>query len=93
MDPKYTIITAHHAGAHLLRIDFADGAEYVYDFGPWFADPKRTPYEKRYIPIGWFTRVKVHAGYLEWGDLLIGMAAEDIREGHITGIVSLKSSR
>ena len=90
MNPRYQMTKVQHVRSHVLRIGFEDGAVFEYDFGPWFMSERRTPYERRYRAVDWFKRYKMHPAYLEWGDMLIGMYAKDIREGHITGIETKK---
>jgi len=86
MNPKYLITKATHIGGHLLRIEYGDGAILDHDFGIWLDAAKRNPYEKRYRAPEWFAKVQANPGYLNWGDYVITMSAEDIREGNITGV-------
>lgn len=86
MNTRWQMNSVKHLQGHVLRVAYADGITIDYDFAPWLESTRRTPFEKRYRAVEWFKRFKAHPGFLEWGDLLIGMDAEDLREGHITGV-------
>lgn len=91
MSKRYQIVKAEHLQGLMLRRTYADGAVMVLDFHRWMHSPRRTPYEKRYRDPRWFSRVKLHRGIaLHWGDVLIGMDAEDLRKGSITGVALVR---
>lgn len=91
MSKRYQIVKAEHLHGLMLRLTYADGAVLVLDFSSWLHSPRRTPNEKRYRNPRWFARVKLHHGIaLHWGDVLIGMDAEDLRKGNINGVAVVR---
>lgn len=90
MERRYHITNVEHMGGHVLALTYADGLCKVLDFGPWLHSPRRTRYEKRYRAVQWFARVKNDGIALLWGNMLIGMASDDLRKGRINGVAEVR---
>jgi len=88
---RYEITRVKHVRQHLLRVTFGDGVEMLLDFAPWLHDAKRTSQDKRYRAVQWFKRVRNEGYALIWGDNTIGMYAEDLRKGSITGVQTIET--
>jgi hypothetical protein len=77
------LASAETAGAHKLRLTFADGKVTVVDFGPFLRAAKH-PDLRRYLQKEVFAKYVVEDGQLHWNDFDLVFPLAELYDGKLS---------